>query len=374
MKAKPVGLYVHIPFCLSKCNYCDFCSFSNINEQERTKYISTLISEIRSYKMEEKSVVDTVFFGGGTPSLLSITEFNLICDAIADSFDISGVKEFTLEANPKTVTREKLRAFNSRGVNRISLGLQSIHKNELKILGRIHSFDDFLEAYDLVLSSGISNVNIDVMYGIPEQTWESFRKTLDAVVELNPTHISAYGLILEEKTKFFDMRDSLNFPGEDAECDMYGLACRHLAANGYKHYEISNYARPGYESHHNLKYWRCEEYIGVGVAAHSYLDGKRYGNTQNFSEYLSKNSRQYIFEDVLSSSDKESEYIMLGLRLCDGISLSEYEKKFGKSFILDRKKKISRYIDAGYMVRYSDRVALSEDGFYVSNTILGDLI
>ena len=368
------GLYVHIPFCVRKCSYCDFCSFSDIDASLREKYIAALISEIRSYKREEKLSVDTVFFGGGTPSLLTPTEFYLICDAIADSFDISGVEEFTLEANPKTLTEEKLVAFKARGVNRISLGLQSIHENELKILGRIHSFEDFLEAYNLVLSSGISNVNVDVMYGIPEQTEQSFRKTLDAVVKLNPTHISAYGLILEENTRLFDIRDSLNFPCEDDECDMYTYACEYLAANGYSHYEISNYSRQGYNSRHNLKDWRCEEYIGVGVAAHSYLDGVRYGNPQSLLEYLSEKKEQYIFEERLSESDKESEYIMLGLRLSDGISISEYEKKFGKPFISERKDKLLQYIDAGYVVCHDDRIALTEPGFYVSNTILADLI
>ncbi len=374
MKAKPKGLYVHIPFCLKKCNYCDFCSFADIDEQEKDKYISTLINEIQSYKQEEKTAVDTVFFGGGTPSLLSVSHFNRICDSIADSFDISNVKEFTVEANPKTVTFEKLLAFNSRGVNRISLGLQSIHDNELKILGRIHNFDDFKEAYENVLSSGISNVNIDVMYGIPDQTKESFKDTLDAVLSLKPAHISAYGLILEEKTKFFSMRDKLNLPSEDEECDMYDFACKHLGDSGYNHYEISNYAQPGYESNHNLKYWRCEEYIGVGVAAHSYINGRRYGNSQKLSEYLSENRGEYIFEESLSESDRQSEYAMLGLRLKEGISLLEYQREFGKSFTFGREEKILRYINAGYMLRSFDRVALTERGFYVSNAILCDLI
>jgi len=297
-----------------------------------------------------------------------------VAEAIAESFDISAVREFTLEANPKTVTLKKLLSFKSCGVNRISIGMQSIHENELKILGRIHSYREFLEAYELAFSSGISNVNVDVMYGIPEQTEDSFRKTLDAVVSLNPSHISAYGLILEENTRFFDMREKLNFPTEDAECDMYAYACEYLRENGYRHYEISNYAREGQESLHNIRYWRCEEYIGVGAAAHSYFNGKRYANTQNLSEYLSLKNGQYTYEETLTVSDMESEFVMLGLRLADGISLTEYKRKFGREFISGREAEINRYINAGYMTLISDRIALTERGFYVSNTILGNLI
>lgn len=374
MKAKPKGLYVHIPFCQSKCNYCDFCSFPNIDEDIRARYISKLISEIKSYKQKEKLIIDTVFFGGGTPSLLSEEEFGSICGAISECFDVSLVKEFTLEANPKTLTQEKLFAYKSFGVNRLSIGLQSIHNNELKMLGRIHNFDDFKTAYELALSCGIININVDVMYGIPEQTKDSFMQTLDAVVKLKPTHISAYGLILEEKTKFWDIQKTLNLPSEDAECDMYEFACEYLEKNGYAHYEISNYAIGGYESNHNLKYWKCEEYIGIGVAAHSYVDGKRYSNSENFSEYLSRKSREYIYEENRSHSDEKCEYAMLRLRLSSGISLSEYEKIFGESFLLGKEKKLEQYISLGYMRRFDDRIALTEKGFYISNTILSDLI
>ena len=374
MKAEPKGLYVHIPFCVKKCNYCDFCSFSDIDKETREAYISRLVSEIKSYKQEKPIPLDTVFFGGGTPSLLTPDEFYSVAEAIAESFDISAVREFTLEANPKTVTLKKLLSFKSCGVNRISIGMQSIHENELKILGRIHNYREFLETYELAFSSGISNVNVDVMYGIPEQTEDSFRKTLDAVVSLNPSHISAYGLILEENTRFFVMREKLNFPTEDAECDMYAYACEYLRENGYRHYEISNYAREGQESLHNTRYWRCGEYIGVGAAAHSYLNGKRYANTQNLSEYLSLKNGQYTYEETLTVSDMESEFVMLGLRLADGISLTEYKRKFGREFISGREAEINRYINAGYMTLISDRIALTERGFYVSNTILGNLI
>ena len=374
MKTKPIGIYIHVPFCLRKCNYCDFCSFDNLDSLTRNKYITRLIEEIKGYKSEKKTAVDTIFFGGGTPTLLTEEEFSLICESLSDAFDISGVKEFTLEANPKTISKEKLHAFKLHGVNRISLGLQSIHENELKILGRIHSFEDFKDAYALVSECGISNINVDVMYGIPEQTKESFKETLSEIIKLKPTHISAYGLILEEKTKFWHMRDKLNFPDEDAECDMYLLACDILSGGGYTHYEVSNYSLPEYSSQHNLKYWRCEEYIGFGVAAHSYFLGRRYANSANLSEYLSENDRNYISGQKLSVEDKKYEYAMLSLRLSAGISLPEYEEKFSESFLCGREEKVKKYANLGYLSLTDKRVALTEKGFYVSNTILADLL
>lgn len=374
MKIEPIGLYVHIPFCLMKCNYCDFCSFSTLEKQERDLYLSRLEEEILSYKHSEKIPVNTVFFGGGTPSLLEPSEFFKICDAISESFEILPDTEFTVEANPKTLNRDKLRAFTSRGVNRISLGLQSIHENELKMLGRIHDALDFQNAYQLCQENGILNINIDVMYGIPEQTARSFQKTLEYVTSLQPTHISAYGLILEEATKFWDIRNSLPLPSEDDECDMYNLACCFLSSNGYSHYEISNYSKPGFESMHNLKYWRNKEYIGVGISAFSYFNDSRYGNTRILSEYLSENPKQYVSEDLISKSESAYEFAMLAFRLSEGLLLSEYKNLYGVDFLVGREERIDAYVKAGYMRRTNERIFLTEKGFYVSNTILTDLL
>ena len=220
------GLYVHIPFCLKKCNYCDFCSFDNLESTARDAYIEALIREIKSYKREEKLKLNTVFFGGGTPSLLTPLEFSIIAAAIEESFDLAALEEWTLEANPKTLTREKLLAYRSAGVNRISIGLQSIHENEMKKLGRIHNLADFENALSLTRSAGIDNINVDLMFGIPEQTKESFNKTLDYVLSLGISHISLYGLIIEENTPFGRMRDKLTLPSEDTEADMYFLAAK----------------------------------------------------------------------------------------------------------------------------------------------------
>ncbi len=374
MKAEQIGLYVHIPFCVKKCTYCDFCSFSDLGTDVRRSYIKALVSEIRSYKREYKIKLNTLFFGGGTPSLLTPEEFFCICNSIYETFDVSANCEFTLEVNPKTLTAEKLSAFTACGVNRISIGMQTIHDNEYKILGRIHNFEDFKNAHSLVRSAGVSNINIDVMYGIPTQTEVAFKKTLESVIAFAPEHISVYGLILEEGTPLYLNRKELEFPSEDAECRMYEMASKVLADNGYSHYEISNYARPGCESKHNLKYWENREYIGVGVAAYSFFENKRYGNTDDLCEYLSPNAEKCICIEDIDSKASAFEYVMLGLRLKKGISLSDYKNMYGTDFLIGREEKITRYAEGGYMSLIDGRLALTERGFYVSNAILAELI
>ena len=254
------------------------------------------------------------------------------------------------------------------------MGGQTIHENELKMLGRIHSFSDLSDSVSMIMDAGISNINIDVMYGIPEQTKQSFAKTLDAISKLNPTHISAYGLILEEGTPFWNMRESLPLPTEDEECEMYELACRVLGEAGYSHYEISNYARPGYECRHNLKYWRDKKFIGAGLAAYSYFGDKRYGNSSSFDEYLSDNFIQYRREDLVDRDSYETEFIMMHLRLCDGLSLSEYARTFGRPFLDGRETAIEKYRSLGYLDIRDGRVFLTEKGFYISNSIISELI
>lgn len=369
---KKVGLYVHIPFCVSKCNYCDFCSFPEKNFASKDEYIQAIVSEIRSY--DGKSItVDTIFFGGGTPSVLTPSEFSEIVDAIFTTFSVSPDVEFTIEANPKTLTREKLLSYKALGVNRISIGMQSTHNNELKKLGRIHNYDDFLETVQLVREVGIDNINADVMYGIPEQTKESFNKTLDRVVALKLPHISVYGLILEEGTPFFDKKDSLVLPSDDEECDMYYLTSEILGKNGYNHYEISNYCLKGYECRHNIKYWRCDDYIGVGLSAYSLYNGRRFGNTRDYKGYVDqKDALQY--DELLNTADEAYEYVMLGLRLKEGISLSDYKKRFGVDFLEGRKDALLEMSNLGLVNLSGDRLSLTERGFYVSNSILIKLL
>ena len=373
MATKSIGLYIHVPFCVRKCNYCDFCSFDLKQVNWRKEYLDRLCDEIASYAGRNIRL-DSIFIGGGTPSLLTPDEMRRIVAEVKKSFVIDADCEFTAEANPGTLDREKLLALVECGVNRLSMGLQSIHENELKILGRIHSFDDFVNSYMLARECGINNINIDLMYGIPEQSLDSFSKTLDRVLALMPDHLSLYGLILEEGTPFYDMKDRLPLPGEDRECDMYYLAADRLKQAGFSHYEISNYASPGRECRHNLKYWHCDEYIGVGLSAYSYFDGKRFGNTDEPTVYLSSNGIKYENEETLDPDSMAYEYVMLRLRLAEGFSLSEYKERFGCDFVLGRKAVISELVKVGYLHLSEDRISLTESGFYVSNAILNELI
>ena len=373
MTTDGIGVYVHIPYCVSKCRYCDFCSFPPSTAPERGAYVSALLREMESYQGREIAV-NTVFIGGGTPSLLEPSELSLIMNRIRDIFRLSPECEITIEANPGTLTEEKLSAYKVLGINRLSMGLQSIHENELKKLGRIHTYSDLTESYEAARRCGFDNINLDLMYGLPSQTPESFSASLDAVASLAPEHISVYGLILEEGTPFWDARESLELPDEDTELRMYELAAECLAKHGYMHYEISNYALPGRESRHNLKYWENKSFIGVGVAAYSSYGGRRYGNFAGIDEYLSENPTQYVTEEATDAESSAYEYVMLGLRLSDGISLSEYERKYSTDFLLSRRERILELVKGGYMSLGNDRLALTEKGFYVSNSILTDLL
>ena len=373
MTTDKLGLYVHIPYCVRKCNYCDFCSLSNGRAEVPDIYVDALCKEISSYKEQGKRRLDTIYFGGGTPSLLSVSKMQRIVDTIRDTFEISESAEITFEANPGTITPEKAQGYKSLGFNRVSMGLQSIHEKEMKKLGRIHNYQDFISSFNLLREAGFDNINVDLMYGIPYQTKDSFTQTLMAVTALSPEHISAYGLILEEGTPLFCEKDNLPFPTTDEECDMYDLACQTLREAGYEHYEISNYARAGKRSRHNMLYWNLADYIGVGAAAHSYFDGVRYYNTDNVDEYIS---------DMLGNSlchsecevDLAFEYVMLKLRLSDGFLLSEYEEKFGTPFLKGKEETIDKFIKAGLLTLDGGRLRLTERGFYLSNSILVEII
>ena len=373
MITKPVGLYLHVPFCVRKCSYCDFCSFPISQCDWVDSYINALITDIRSYK-DERISLDSIYFGGGTPSILSPDCFERIVRSISECFEIMPDCEFTVEANPGTLDDVKLKAFHQLGVNRLSLGLQSIHKNELKKLGRIHSYEDFLKSYSLAREIGFDNINVDLMYAIPEQTIDSFKDTLESVITLGPHHISLYGLIIEEGTSFYRNFDTLNLPGEDNECNMYSLACDIMRKAGFNHYEISNYALCGKESRHNLKYWHCDEYIGVGLSAHSCFKGSRYANPDNVDEYLADPKGRICYEKTDSQDERAYEYVMLGLRLGNGFSLDEFKEKFGYDFLSGREQTVRGLLSAGYAVINGSRLALTERGMYVSNAILTDLI
>ena len=373
MGTKPIGVYVHIPFCKRKCNYCDFCSVS-ADEEKIKRYADALCYEIEHFSPDKRLAVNTLFFGGGTPSLISSDTFVRIMDCLKKSFDILPSCEITAEVNPGTVSEEKAKAFFDAGVNRISIGLQSIHENELKILGRIHTFEDFIAGVELFRRTGFSNISVDLMYGIPEQTVSSFEKTLDKIIELNPEHISAYGLIIEEGTPFFQRRENLPLPSEDEEYEMYLLADKKLSLAGYAHYEISNYAKAGYASRHNLRYWHNEEYVGFGISAHSYFRGKRFYNTSDFDEYFTLDSAKYRKDENDLSGTDPFEYAMLALRLSEGLSLLEYESEFGVSFLSGKEREIERFSERGLLKIENGRLSLTPEGFYLSNTILSELL
>lgn len=371
MTTDKIGLYVHIPFCVRKCNYCDFCSYPDRIDDAADRYIDSLIKEAEQYRNRGYKV-DTIYIGGGTPSLLSGEQLGRLLLRLKSVFDFSEELDFTLEANPGTLTRGKALAYRELGVNRISLGVQSIHENELKILGRIHNFDDFLDAFRILREVGFDNINLDIMYAIPEQTEDSLKKTLDKVIELSPEHISAYSLIVEEGTPFFRDRDKLALPDEDTELNMYRLITDTLKSAGYGHYEISNYAKVGCESRHNLKYWRCEHYIGLGASAHSYIDRVRYSNPPSLDEYISGEYKRGI--TVLSDGNERFEYAMMHLRLLEGFLLSEYKERFGEDFLELRWGRVKEFIDLGYLTLSEGRLAITECGFYVSNYILSEIL
>ena len=383
--ARKTGLYVHIPFCIHKCAYCDFCSLASTDRVQMQLYTDALVLDIEHAGKKfagDNIVIDSIYFGGGTPSLLPKKEIEYITDAIHRSFTVAEDAEFTFEVNPATLDKGKARALRECGVNRLSIGMQSVHDNELEALSRVHSFKEFLTSYRIARRAGFDNINIDVMYGIPEQTPESFMQTLGVVRDLAPEHISMYGLRIEEGTPFAVHRSELVLPDEDEEYFMYRRGREYLMEAGYTHYEISNYAREGYESRHNLKYWKCEEYIGVGVAAHSFYGGIRCAKITDVDRYISYICGDENYSDTIvassieqvTQSSLECEFVMLGLRTARGVIKAEYKARFGVDFDSKYAQRIKEYADAGFIIDTQRSCAFSPEGMYVSNRILSDIL
>lgn len=379
-RQKTLGLYVHIPFCLSKCAYCDFCSVSRAKGKLKRKYIKALKRDIRLQgALAEDYTVDTVFFGGGTPTTLKPSQMKSVISEIYKRFNVSPNAEFTVEANPATVNIAYAKMLHSLGVNRVSMGLQSANADELYALGRIHDLDDFKKSFEILRRAGIDNINVDIMFGIPKQTPESFLNTLKIVCSMRPEHISAYGLQIEEGTPFFEMRDTLPLPSEDEEYSMYVYACEFLHEQGYHHYEISNFALRGKQCKHNLKYWNAEKYIGVGCAAHSFFGGERIGRTEDINGYveaiLGKEPRNAVDTSERISLDVlEGEYVMLRMRLSEGVDKREYTSLFGFDFDTKYGEKMKKYVDAGFVTDTIERCAFTTDGMYISNTVLSSVL
>lgn len=372
MTTDALGLYIHIPFCIRKCRYCDFCSFTDVSEEDKHRYVTRLVREISSYKRDEPYRADTVFFGGGTPSLLAPRDFETILQALRDTFSVSADAEITVEANPKTLSKEKLACFRSCGVNRMSIGLQSINENEQKMLGRIHDSHDFFQSVDGVRAAGIDNLSVDIMYGIPEQTTTSFSRTVDAVLSVEPSHVSAYSLILEPGTPLYEERERLSLPDEDEELTMLDRLRERLSERSIERYEISNYSVKGAECRHNIKYWTMQPYIGFGLAAHSYFDGARFSNATELSAYMDANGP--CERQVLSVEDEMYEYAMLHLRTVRGFSLSQYCERFGVDFIQGRREVLDTLRAMKYLDVQDGRLFLTDKGLYVSNRILTEIL
>lgn len=380
-KPKRLGLYFHIPFCLSKCAYCDFFSFVPTNEELITRYINALITHMEEYEnAAEDYTVDSVFIGGGTPTCVPTEELVRLIRAMKKNFNISKNAEFTIESNPATVDMQSLKKLRRCGVNRISIGLQTGDNNELRALSRIHTRAQFEQSYRIAREAGFTNINVDLMFGIPDQTKESLMRNLRYLIRLNPEHISLYNLKIEPGTPFDLHRAELALPNEDEEADMYLAAVEYLNVQGYPQYEISNFAKNGCRCRHNLKYWHCEEYLGFGPSAHSYFSNCRFSFVRDLDAYLNAielpSSRIKLTAqcDEISPRERIGEYIMLHLRLNSGVRLSEFSREFGQDFELMYGRKMQRYIDAGFAVRRGDSIALTPSGMFVSNYILSDIL
>lgn len=384
MADKSLELYVHIPFCVRKCEYCDFLS-APAGADTQQEYVRNLLLEI-----EQKGVrctdyeVTTIFFGGGTPSILKAGWIADILDAIHRNFKVRKDAEITIECNPGTLTFEKLSIYKSAGINRISVGLQSASDAELRELGRVHTYEDFLKSYDLIRKKGFSNVNIDLMAALPGQTLKSYEQTMRRVLALKPEHISAYSLIIEEGTPFYEKYEADELlrekgekpqilPSEETERLMYERTKELLLAHGYERYEISNYARKGYACRHNVGYWRRENYLGFGLGSASLLENERFHNTTDLTDYLGGDYLAYEQEKLDKKSQME-EFMFLGLRMTEGISTECFRQTFGLTVELVYGPVLEQQIADQLLRKEDGRIFLTERGLDVSNYVMAQFL
>lgn len=389
---KKLGLYIHIPFCIKKCSYCDFLSFP-ATEPVKEQYVKQLVKEleVRSAAFKDFSV-DTVFLGGGTPSVLEERQIAEIMETVKKSFTLEEKTEITMEMNPGTVNEEKLRWYYKAGINRASFGVQSLQNNELKLLGRIHTVEDFLENYETARKVGFTNINIDLMSALPNQTLMDVQKNLKEAVKISPEHLSCYGLIIEEGTPFYqayeeqevrrqagEERQEDALPTEQLEREMYQWISDFLTEQGYMHYEISNYAKPGRECKHNLKYWERKEYLGVGLGAASFWGEMRLNNVRTLQDYLKTDIRGDVErlveeKEVIDETAAMEEFMFLGLRKLQGISQKEFYESFGKEYMQVYGKVHEKMICKGLLEEEGDMVRLSKRGIDVSNYVMGEFM
>lgn len=389
---KEIELYIHIPFCVKKCAYCDFLSGTQ-DAETIENYVQALVREIYSHRMgqeqkfisetlDDTAVVSSIFLGGGTPSVLKPEQIERIFKALIANFVVAKDAEISMEANPGTVTKEKLHVYKQCGINRISFGLQSANNEELQLLGRIHTYEEFLESYRLARECGFDNINVDLISAIPKQTLQSWEETLQKVKALNPEHISAYSLIVEEGTPFAEMYGEgcpreKDLPSEEEERAIYQRTKELLENAGYHRYEISNYAKEGKECKHNLGYWERKEYLGLGLGAASLQNNIRYRNTDDLNIYLqhSKNSSEIRKEEqILSLTEQMEEFVFLGLRKMEGVSEMEFRDLYGKEIDEQYGTQITRFVGEGLLKREKGRLSLTEAGIDVSNYVFAEFL
>jgi len=371
-------LYLHMPFCVRKCAYCDFLSFPT-DQETQNLYTRRLREDIDAMGKKYGDIpVDTIFIGGGTPSVPDSALIVGIMEHVRKAFHVAEGAEISMEANPGTVTREKLTDYRRAGINRLSFGLQSANDRELKLLGRIHTWAEFLESFHLARECGFTNINIDLMSALPGQTRESWKDTLKRVTDLNPEHISAYSLIIEDGTPFGEKYGSEEgrklLPDEDSEREMYHETKRFLRDCGYERYEISNYAKPGRACRHNIGYWTGLPYLGLGLGASSYMDGCRFAANSDMKQYLEEKPGMFTDVEKLTKKDMEEEFFYVGLRMTAGVSLPEFERRFGVSAKDVYPGLMEMFVEEKAAVFQGDRFVLTDYGLDVSNYIMAQFL
>lgn len=378
-KKEPIGLYVHIPFCIKKCNYCDFPSFTGLSHlfHEYTEALLREASDISDkYGQPE---VDTVFFGGGTPSILPAEEILRIVKTLKNLFNIKNPSEITMEANPGTITKEKAKIYMDAGINRLSIGFQAAQDHLLKSMGRIHTKDMFQECINLLLNLGFYNINTDIIFGLPDQSMEDWKETVSLLLKSDLPHISCYSLKIEEGTFWYELKKKGKLPDidENLEREMYYYVIAEAEKAGYNHYEISNLAKPGYECRHNMKYWTDKPYIGIGAGAHSYMHNERYANVTDVKEYINRvmnNVPSETFSKVIDREELLSERFILGLRLIDGLSVKKLKQKFGEEMVEKYETKISKLEEKELVSYDGDMLKLTEKGLDFANLVWVEFI
>ena len=374
---KEIGIYIHIPNCIKKCEYCDFVSYCNKKEYV-PQYINALKKEIKN-NINKEYKITTIYIGGGTPSSIEENYIADIIETIKLNMNEENLKDFenievTIEVNPGTVNKEKLQVYKKIGITRLSIGLQETHNELLKSIGRIHTYEEFIKTYNLARKIGFNNINVDLMIALPNQTIQDIKENLAKITKLNPEHISVYSLILEEGTPLYNKynENKIKLPDEDLERNMYWYVKNTLENNGYVHYEISNFSKKGFESKHNMNCWNQEEYLGFGVAAHSYNNKIRYSNTNSIEEYI-KGSNKIIHEKQ-TLEDMQKEYMLLGLRKIEGINIQKFKNKFAQNPIFIFKEQLNKLVDEELIIVDGNEIKLTNKGLDLANIVWEEFV